>query len=374
MTSPSSSFHRVCIIMAGGSGERFWPLSRPSRPKQLLSLTRPDMNLLEVTVDRIAPLVQPPSIFIATAPHLRAPIESGQTGVPLANILTEPHKRNTAGCLTWVAASLLARFPGEEHKVSMSILTADHAIPDLEAFRKDVTALMSHVETHDSLGVIGVPPTRPETGYGYIELAEPPRSSSNRAECIAPVVRFREKPDLPTATAFHASGRHFWNSGMFFWRLSSFLHAMKLASPIHELAARSIAQALASGDTKRANHIFAGLPDVSIDVALMEKAQDVVMMPASFAWDDIGAWDALGRLHSPDAAGNVNVGQAVLHDCRQCVVLNEPGPDEMAVAVVGMEGVTVVVTRDAVLVMPTERAQDVRAAVRELRQRGAPQV
>jgi len=359
---------RVAVIMAGGSGERFWPLSRSHRPKQLLRLTSDTETLLEEAVSRIAPLVGGEQVYIATAAHLRGAITEAQLPLPAENILAEPAKRNTAGCLCWVAAELSARSPDEE--VSIAILTADHLIGTPDAFRAKVAEALSAAEQFDALVTIGVPPTRPETGYGYVEIVP----FADPEERVHRVARFREKPNLDLAEEFAASGRHFWNSGMFFWKLQTFLKEMAHASPAHGTATLEMTKALAAQDATAAARAFERLPDISIDYALMEKARNVLMIEADFPWDDVGAWDAMDRSRTRDDQGNVVEGNPVLIETRNSVVINEAGAEHIAVGVVGMDNVVVIVSKDSVLVVPKDRAQEVRHVPRELKKRGAKQV
>ena len=368
---------RICVIMAGGSGERFWPLSRRLFPKQLLRLTHPDRNLLEETVQRIAPLIPPRDVFIATTRDLLDVIRrSGAGGVPDENVLAEPCKRNTSGCLAWVAAQILARFGGQARGHSMAVLSADHLVPDAARFRETVDAALSLAEKNEALGVLGIAPTRPETGYGYIEIPEGAAPIEETASGVQtfPVARFREKPDAPTAAEFVATGRYLWNSGMFFWTLSAFLGEMERASPAIVKAIRAMSAALESGDEARATHVFETLENVSIDYALMEKARRVQVTRAAFAWDDIGAWDSLDRTRAHDADDNVCIGGPVVIASRGCIVYNEPGAERMAVAAVGVENLAIIVAEDGVLVAPKDRAQDVREAVAILKARGAKQI
>lgn len=358
---------RVAVIMAGGSGERFWPLSRAARPKQLLRLTHPEQTLLEEAVHRITPLIAAEDVFVATSRPLATAIRKAGLPIPAENVLAEPAKRNTAGCLCWVAAQLQARFPGEDP--TLAILTADHLIEAPTKFRACVKTALAAAEKEGALVTIGVVPTRPETGYGYIEVDAEPAAGK-----AVPVARFREKPNAALAREFVASGRHFWNSGMFFWSLSSFEREMAAASPAHAEVTRAMAAALARRKAKQAEALFETLPDVSIDYALMEKAKTVRMTPSTFPWDDVGAWDALERSRKPRPDGNIVEGEAVVLDSKGCIVLNDAAAGHVAVGVVGATDLIVIVAGDAVLVVPKEKAQDVRLVARELRRLGAKQV
>ncbi|MBM4244814.1 MAG: hypothetical protein FJ148_13520 [Deltaproteobacteria bacterium] len=361
---------RYAVIMAGGSGERFWPASRRARPKQLLRLTDPDLSMIEEAIERIAPLIPRAQILIATSELLAQPIADALPGLPRENILAEPEKRNTAACLALAAAHLQHRH-GHDAEIVMAVLTADHQIGAPDRFRATVAGALDFAATEDALVTIGVVPTRPETGYGYIEVAPSP-TGDGPPEAGRPirVLRFREKPSEPIAREYAKSGHHFWNSGMFFWRVSSLLRGLEQHMPNLATGEHAMVDALAGRGTRSLRDVFLALEDVSVDIGLMERAGNVWVVPADFPWDDVGAWDALERTRTPDELHNVVVGDAVLVDVKDSIVFNEPGADQLAVAVIGLDGVVVATTRDGILVCPKDRAQDVRRAVAELRRRG----
>lgn len=364
---------RVAIIMAGGSGERFWPLSRARRPKQLLKLTSETETLLQEAVSRVLPLLPAENIYIATSRALASAIGEGDPRVPAGNVLAEPCKRNTTGCLVWAAANLMAGL-GEGADVTMAILTADHQIGEHDNFRATIDAAMAAAEQHRALVTIGIPPTRPDTGYGYIELGdETVDVGGHGATTCHAVRRFREKPGARQAEEYVASGHYFWNSGMFFWRLSTFLSELEQARPETAAICRDIAQALRAGDAAQADRHFERLEGISIDYALLERARRVLVMRSPFPWDDVGSWDALERTLPADGAGNVAVGAPVMVDIQDSIIYNE-APSEVAVAAIGLSGVVIVATRDGILVASKDRVQEVRQAVEELRRRGAGQV
>jgi len=367
---------RVAVIMAGGSGERFWPLSRRHMPKQLLQLTDPERTLLQEAVNRVAPAFPLDHVYVQTTPHLTRAIRAAGLGMPEENVLAEPCKRNTAGCLVYAAAELMSRLGKDASEVTMAVVTADHMIGEAGRFGAAVDTAMAAAEQEEALVTIGILPTRPETGYGYIEIgadAEPiPMGKDQPA--VFRVTRFREKPDTETAKAFCESGRFLWNSGMFFWTLSTFLSGLDKAAPAHAGAVREMADAMTADDRERVNALFEGLEDISIDYALLERAERVLVVRGDFPWDDIGAWDALDRSMPHDPDGNVNVGDAILLDTRRCVVYNAAGAPNMAVGVIGCEDLIVVTCDDGVLVAPRSRAQDVKRIVAELKERGAEQV
>ncbi|MBS1712889.1 MAG: mannose-1-phosphate guanylyltransferase [Armatimonadetes bacterium] len=345
------AFQRVAVIMAGGSGERFWPVSTKSRPKQFLNLTDPDRTLLKEAVDRAAALVGGPMTYIATGRHLADRSAEDCPQLPSANILAEPAKRNTTGCLVWVAANLMAQDPEGWPETSMAVLTADHRIAPQEKFHESVSTALDTAERTGGLVTIGIRPDRPETGYGYIELGEPTEGAVRARS-------FREKPDLVTAEAYLTSGNYLWNSGMFFWTLPAFLSELERARPDAAAKVRSIAGHLKTGDTEAAVADFESLESVSIDYALMEKASAVYVVEAAFEWDDLGAWDSLKRSFDPDPDGNTTLGTVRTIDSADNVVYVDGTGQE--VCLLGVEGLVVVVTEGSVLVCPTDRAQEVK--------------
>jgi mannose-1-phosphate guanylyltransferase len=349
---------RLAVIMAGGAGERFWPVSRLSRPKQLLRLGRPDRSLLEEAVERAVPLVGKESIFISTGRAVEQPIRSSGA-VPEENVLVEPDKRNTLGALCWVAAKMLAAHPDED--LSLAVLTADHRIHPAEAFRECVETALDIAEREDALVTIGIRPDRPETGYGYIEVEK----GLVEGRGVYRVLSFREKPDLPTAKTFLEEGNYLWNSGMFFWTLRSFMRELEGAQPDAHRLTLGIVEALRAGNAEAAEREFSQLPNISVDFALMEKAKKVMVVASNFEWDDVGAWDALERTFATDASRNVAFGDAVLLDAQGCVVYND---SEAFVSLMGVEDLLVVATADAFMVCRKGDAQRVREIVARLKE------
>lgn len=360
---------RYAVIMAGGSGERFWPLSRVKRPKQLLRLASDDATLLEQTISRLKPLIQDEHTIIATAPHLVGPSQDALPNFPAENVRSEPHKRNTAGCLVWVAAQILASNPNARAEVSMAVLAADHRIAPDDGFRATISAALDVAENEGGIVTIGVRPTRPETGYGYIEVNASAPAIGTAQVPIHPVGEFREKPDRETAESFLKSGHFLWNSGTFFWTLDTFLNELERAAPELYASVHEIAHYLKSGDQTAAEAAFERLPSISIDYALMEKATKVFVAEAAFEWDDVGSWDALDRSLACDAEANVQRGDTIAVQTQNSIIVNES--TQLTTCVLGMDDVIVVVTDDAVMVCPKGRAQDVRKIVDELKSRGS---
>ena len=340
-------FRRAAVVMAGGSGTRFWPVSTESRPKQFLRLASPEATLLEQSLER-AEAVAAGSVFIATSGALVEETRRALPSFASSHVFGEPARRNTLGAMVWAMAHV-KRALGEN--ASVAVLTADHLISPVTGFVKSVEQAMSLAEQGASLVTIGIPTTRAATEYGYIEKGVALGDRAWKAQ------RFTEKPDSQTASEFVSSGRFLWNSGMFFWTLAAFESALSVANPSAFETYQSVCSALMRDDLVSAESAFAQLPSISIDYALMERAPDVAVVAAGFEWDDLGSWDALSRALEKDENGNVSLGSARLISSSDSVVYNE---SSQRVNVLGMEGVVVVVTDREVMVCPKERAQDVR--------------
>jgi len=360
--------HRYVAIMAGGSGERFWPLSRRAHPKQLLKLPGSDKTMLGDTIDRVRALVPFEKILILTAPHLADVIRRAEPDMAAENVLSEPVKRNTAGCLCWLAANLMAQ-ESDPSEVTLAVLAADHKISPIEAFHETVAAAMALAENNGALVTIGIRPDRPETGYGYIE-ADLTRPVESYDGCTSYLVnRFHEKPSADLATEYVATEGFYWNSGMFFWRLDTFLSELKRVAAPHFKVVNTLSDLIKDGNLKEAERIFASLPDISIDYLLMERASHVAVVEATFDWDDVGSWDAVSRYMIPDSRGNSSLGDNVLVQTADCMVHNES--QGITVALAGVYDLLVVVTDDAVLVCDNSQTQSVREIVSKLTERGS---
>lgn len=366
----------VAVIMAGGSGERFWPLSRRDRPKQILHLTNDNKSMLEESIDRLIPLIPADRVYVATSQRLVDPIRTSLDSISASNILGEPLRRNTTGCLAYATAFLLARYH-DQPDLLVAAVAADHLVEDKLRFQQTMEAALKFAEDVDALVAIGVHPTRPETGYGYIEITELNKPLSDyQGIPIYRVVQFLEKPTLENAERYQASRFYYWNSGMFFWRISTFLNSLGKVHP--ELVERIyIMRDLFSRDPApmpEIEAVFREVPDISIDYALMETATNVYVALGDFRWDDVGSWDSLSRFRPHDDRRNTPIGAPVLIDCQNVTVYNHPGGDAMSVCVIGMEDTVVVATHDGVLVCPKDRCQDVKLAVQELKRRQASQL
>ena len=352
-------------IMAGGAGTRFWPASRRDRPKQLLTLFGPE-TLLAAAVARLQPLVPPARILVATGAGLANAVRAACPGIPAANVLGEPVPRDSAGAIVLAAAAVQARDP----EATLAVCTADHLIRPAAAFQSALAALQRVTERERALGTFAIAPTHPETGYGYLRLGQPIASSSG-APSAWRVAAFVEKPDRATAEQYLAAGDYRWNSGMFCFPLPVLREALARHLPAHASALPALAAGFAGGGADMVlDQVFRGLPKISIDYGLMEKAGHVVAGAAPFEWDDVGAWPAMSRVHPADAAGNVSVGDAILEDCRDVLAVTD-GP---LVAGLGLRDALVVAWGGAVLVCPRDRAADLKRLIERLKADGREDV
>ncbi len=356
----SASFEGHAVVLAGGRGTRFWPLSRRSKPKQLLDLTGSG-SLLALTLDRLEPLVPAERQWILTSEDLADAVSEQAPKIPAQQIIAEPVGRNTA-CAVALAAALVRERAGDSPFV---VLPSDHIITPVAEFQSALSRAFRITAQNDVLLTFGVTPTRPETGYGYIEKGEPLPSAAPALRVVA----FTEKPDLPTAEAYLEGGRHLWNSGIFAWRPSVVLEGLDRELPALSEAARRCAASGAvgtSGFSEALKSTYEAAPSISIDYALMEKAENVVVLPASFAWNDVGQWVSMRELWSLDAQGNCSRGETLALQSENCVVY---GPERFT-ALLGVKDIIVVQTEDATLVCDAKRSQDVRLILEALEQEG----
>jgi mannose-1-phosphate guanylyltransferase len=340
------------LILAGGSGTRFWPLSRRTNPKQLLALEG-DRSLLQQTFDRLQPLVAPEAVWVCTTETLAEAVREQLPEVPPEQVLVEPVGRNTAPAIAWSVRTM----PEAARQGVVAVLPADHRFGDPAGFRRVLAEAAEVALAEARILTLGVQPHRPETGYGYLELGEALPAWSG----VRRVVRFREKPDLATAERFVESGNFLWNGGIFVFRGTVLLDRVERCMP--ELAAGVEAIAAAP---ERTAELYPALPADSIDFGVMEKLDDIATLPLDCGWSDLGSWEALAEILPTDAGGNTEHGDVLTVDCRDTLLWAEEG----TVAAIGVEGLVVVRTGDAVLVMPKERAQDVKAIVERLKAEG----
>jgi mannose-1-phosphate guanylyltransferase len=339
------------LILAGGSGERFWPLSRRARPKQLLRLVA-EQTLLEQTVARLDGLIPPERLLILTNVEQEAAVRELLPRVPPDNIVAEPSKRDTAAAVALGAGWVAAR----DHAATMAVLPADHVINDTAAFQKTLRAGAAAAEETGALVTIGVKPTWACPGFGYVEQGEPARLRSvDEKTQVHRVVRFREKPNADLAESFLRKGNFRWNAGMFVWSVPSVLSEFNRHTP--ELAKFISQLCVPNNFAETLRDRFRELPKISFDYAIMEKADRVLVVEAGFDWDDVGGWRALSKYFKNDAEGNAANGEITALDSSNNIVFN---PNGARIALLGVHNLIVVRTPDAILICHQHQAEKIK--------------
>lgn len=348
----------MALIMAGGSGTRFWPKSRESHPKQLLQIIG-EGTMLQNTVQRLHPLVPNERIFIVCKESQRDAVLAQMPQLPTANVIVEPWGKNTAPCIGLAALFMRKRFGDEV----MVVLPADHLIGPAENFREILTSSGRIANEHKVLITIGIPPTFPATGYGYIQSNEESLANTTARKVKA----FAEKPNLETAQRFLESGDFLWNSGMFAWRVSTIMEQFDEHLPQLSDGLREIDQALGTPQEQETiSRVYQQIKSISIDYGVMEKAKNVVVLPANFEWNDIGSWDEVYKLSAKDKEQNALLnGAHVMYESHGCLV----DVKDKVVAAVGVENLLIVESEGALLLCPRERAQEVKELVELLKRK-----
>ncbi len=358
---PYMDKNNYCIIMAGGVGSRFWPMSRAERPKQFLDILGTGQTLLEMTFNRLKRIVPKENILIVTNKDYGKLVSEQLPELPEENILLEPSRRNTAPCIAYASYKIRERNPNAR----MIVAPSDHLILKEDKFLKVVQDGLNFVSEEEVLLTIGIPPSRPETGYGYIQ-SNGSYKSAGKYRNLKQVKTFTEKPDLKLAKIFYESGEFFWNSGIFFWSVSTILNAFD--RHLHEMHS-----VFAGGegiyDTEEEAHFieyaYAECKNISIDYGIMEKAENVFVLTSDFGWSDLGTWGSLYEQLKTDPKENVVVGNEVLtYDVKGCLV---NVAEEKLVVLQGLEDFIVVETSDVLLICRMEDEQKIRNIVNDVR-------
>jgi len=353
MSSPTT----YAVIMAGGSGTRFWPASRADRPKQFLPICGPRPMIAE-TFARLEGLVPPERVLVVTVASQASLVRECLPELPPENLILEPTARNTAACVALAALEVERRDPDSVQVV----LAADHVIEPAERFRETLLAACEQAANAEHLITLGIRPNHPATGYGYLRAGE--EVGTSRGIDVYEVARFVEKPDRASAESFVRSGRFYWNSGMFVWHTRAILDAYaKLLPKMHE--------ALKSATAEDLERVYAGLEALPVDKGIMERAGNVRMLPIDYHWNDVGSWAALTRVIGRDSAGNwpamTGGARLVAEDAGGCVAYAEGGE---LIALLGVRDLIVVRAGNATLVAPRDRAEEVRRMVQRLADEG----
>jgi mannose-1-phosphate guanylyltransferase len=355
------------IILAGGRGTRFWPRSRTRTPKQLLNIVGRD-TMLEQTVARLASLFPSSRQWVVTNSEQAAAVRRQLPRVAASHILAEPVGRNTAAAIGLAAAHLLHNGMGKENDALMAVLPADHYIAQPARYLKIVRAALRVAHASGSLVVLGIPPSRPETGFGYIERARGKSLDAGGASVFS-VRRFTEKPTLERARKYVSSGRYYWNAGMFFWRVSTFLGNLEKFLPkTHDALMRLAGEIGTPRYARTLARVYPKLENISVDYAILEPATSraaapsVFVLPAEVGWSDIGSWAAVYELLARKAGENVSAGRFAALDAHG----NFLWSPKKFVAAIGIRDLVVVETEDALLLCPRDRAQEVGKIVKWL--------
>lgn len=346
---------KTALIMAGGRGERFWPKSRKNLPKQFLSLTDDGKTMIQLTVERILPLVDMQDIYIATNRDYKKLVREQLPEIPEENILCEPVGRNTAPCIGLGAVHISRKYDD----AVMLVLPSDHLIKYNTIFLNTLSDAAEVAEQGENLVTLGITPDYPETGYGYIKFN--PNQTMKRAFAVD---RFVEKPDLETAKEYLATEQYLWNSGMFIWKVSTILHNMEKYLPETYAGLQRIQNAIATEDERSVlEQEFEAFHSESIDYGIMEKAQNIYILSGSFGWDDVGSWLAVERIRQSNEFGNVITGNAVTVDTKNTIIEG----DKKLIGTVGIEDLIIVDTEDALLICEKDSAGNIKKVLENLK-------
>ena len=348
------------VIMAGGSGTRFWPVSRSSRPKQLVRIVGQE-TMIQATVARLQPAIPPERVVVITTQALAEETAKQLPMLKPEHIIAEPQGKDTAPCVALAALLIEKQHPG----ATMILLPADQTISPADELQKSLLAA-AEVAADGSLVTFGIEPRFPATGYGYIHVGE--RAENAQGIPVHAVHRFVEKPDAPTAQNYMDSGEYLWNSGMFIWRCDAVIKEMSSACPHIIETLQPVQDAWGTDDFADALAIgYDNVEKISVDYALLEKASAISVMRVGFQWDDVGSWDALYDHLPVDNDGVIRRGEVMTVGCNNSLLINN---SDQLVAGIGIDGVTVVTTKDAVLVCAKGAGQDVKKLVDQLKQGG----
>jgi len=347
----------TAVIMAGGRGERFWPKSRAELPKQFLSFTNQE-TMIQITVSRLLPLVQYEDMFIVTSKEYVELVKTQLPQVPLENILAEPRAKNTAPCVGFATAVIASKY----EDAIMLVLASDHLIKFEEMFIDTLSQAVDVAKDDRNLVTIGITPTYPETGYGYINFARD--QGENRYRGVYIVNHFVEKPSSDTAKEYLSSGQYLWNSGMFVWKLSTILTKYEQLMPDIYQGIQDIKKAYATSSYEQVlEQTFSNFESVSIDYGIMEKSENIYTIPGSFGWDDVGNWLALERVNKTNEFGNTVQGDVITINTKNSIIVG----DTRMIAAVGLKNVVVIDTSDALLICAKDTTQDVKKVIENLK-------
>jgi mannose-1-phosphate guanylyltransferase len=344
-------------IMAGGIGSRFWPMSRTSYPKQFLDILHTGRTLIQQTFDRYSKIVPPENIYIVTSQEYTAIVKKQLPELSEENILSEPSRKNTAPCVAYISFKLIQKNP----EAALIVAPADHLIMETDQFVKTATKALDFVSHLNALVTLGIKPTYPNTGYGYIQ-----HESLGAADDVYKVKTFTEKPNRELARTFIASGDFLWNAGIFFWKVKNIITAFEKYLPeMYDVFAAEKDRFNTKEETRAIEQLYPQCTSISIDFGVLEKADNVYVIPASFGWSDLGTWNSAWENMDKDYLGNAVAGKKVMVvDATKCVV---HVPDSKLVVLQGLDDFIVVDTKDVLLVCKKEKEQEIKEYVAEVK-------
>ena len=327
------------VIMAGGIGSRFWPMSTPECPKQFIDVMGCGRSLIQLTVERFRGVCEPAHVWVVTSQQYVDIVRQQLPEIPADNILAEPCRRNTAPCIAYVAWKIQQRYP----QANIVVTPSDALVMDTVEFRRVISQALDFTATSNAIVTIGIRPSRPETGYGYIAAGQAVENSE-----ICKVEQFKEKPNLEVAKSYLAAGNYLWNAGIFVWNVNTIVNSIKAYQPDLATIFDNLASALYTAQEHTViEQQFPTCPNISIDYAVMEKSPDIFVHPADFGWSDLGTWGSLHTHIAHDDNGNATVGNVALFDSTNCIV---HAPQNRRVVVQGLDGY-IVAEKDGTLLI-----------------------
>lgn len=331
------------VIMAGGIGSRFWPMSSPEKPKQFLDVLGCGKTLIQLTLARFRTVVSPENVWVVTSRRYERLVREQLPDVPAENVLLEPCRRNTAPCICYVSWKIKKQNP----RANIVVAPSDHVIGDVDAFRSAVSDALEFAAETDAIVTLGIKPTRPETGYGYIKADL--GFSSSRKKNIFRVDEFREKPTAEVAESYLKQGNYLWNAGIFIWSVSTIINAFRVYEPELSAMFEDLMPCYDTPDEQaQIDKLYPECKDISVDYAIMEKTEEVFVYPADFGWSDLGSWGSLRQQIKQDAYGNACIGPDIsLYDSHNCIV---HATEEKKVVVQGLDGY-IVAEKDGTLLI-----------------------
>lgn len=353
MNSANTISHSHLVIMAGGIGSRFWPMSTPERPKQFVDVLGTGRTFIQMTVDRFKGILPPENVWVVTSQAYKDIVAEQLPEVPQCNILLEPCRRNTAPCIAYAAWRIKSIDP----KATIVVSPSDHLVLDTPEFQRVVKSAMDFASTSDAIVTLGMKPTRPETGYGYIQTDMSCPSARNKE--IYRVDAFREKPDLATAEKYIRKPNMLWNAGIFIWNVSTIVNALRVYAPeINEVFENLLPLYGTDKEQDAINENFPKCESISVDYAILEKSEEIYCFPASFGWSDLGTWGSLRENVSRDNNGNAVIGDNVqTYETRDCVIHCS---EERRVVVQGLDGYIVAEKDNTLLICKLSEEQRIK--------------